>query len=313
MTGRPEDEGTASAGEDARSAPRRGRGLRRPNLSGDLDSMLEQRPLFRDQMRGYDRLQVDNYVSWAESELQTVRRENEHLTARLGSASSELAGARRQLAHSTDAQHLGRVSERIGRILQLAADEAAEITQRATAGAQRLTGQAQAEGELVLQAARQQEARTNAECERLLGEADRLRTEAAELVQQAHADAARLEREAAAERRRLDAEAASRRAQELAAAREQARQEREAAQAVAEQRLDEVRREVAGLLGQRDRVQAALRSLTEQLGLALQELAPEVAGNGTAEQPRRPNVVADTVAIRPNTVAAQAAVPDAAR
>ena len=313
MTGRPEDESTASAGEDARSAPRRGRGLRRPNFSGDLESMLEPRPLFRDQLRGYDRLQVDNYVTWAESELQTVRRENEHLTARLGSAAAELADARRQLAHSTDAQHLGRVSERIGQILQLAADEAAEITQRAAEDADRLTGEAQAEAELVLQAARQQEARVNAECERLLAEAERMRTEAAQALQQAHADAARLGRDAAAERQRLDAEAAARRASELAAAREQARQEREAAQAVAEQRLEEVRREVAGLLGQRDRVQASLRTLTEQLGLALQELAPDVAAGGVPEQSRRPNVVADTVSIRPNTVAAQATARDAAR
>jgi hypothetical protein len=40
-----------------------------PNLTGDLDSMLGSEPAFRTQVRGYDRLQVDNYVTWAEAEL----------------------------------------------------------------------------------------------------------------------------------------------------------------------------------------------------------------------------------------------------
>ncbi|MEU2349105.1 DivIVA domain-containing protein [Modestobacter sp. NPDC049651] len=307
MAGKPAED-SAPAAEAARSAARRGRGLRRPNLSGDLETMLEPGPLFRDQLRGYDRLQVDNYVSWAETELQAVRRENDDLAARLGSASAELSAARRKLAHSTDAQHLGRVSERIGQILQLAADEAAEIAQRAAEDADRVVAEAHAEGERVLRAARDQEARTNAECERLLGEAERLRAEAAALLEQAGVDAVQRERDAAADRARRDAEAAQRRDQELADARRRAQEERDAAQAVAEQRLAEVRAEVGELLAQRDRVQSLLRALTEQLDAALQQLAPA----GTPE-PRRPNVVADTVDIRPNSVAPQAATRDAAR
>ena len=38
-----------------------------PNLQGDLDELMDHRPVFRTRIQGYDRLQVDNYAAWAEA------------------------------------------------------------------------------------------------------------------------------------------------------------------------------------------------------------------------------------------------------
>src|SRR3712207_3536448 len=71
-----------------------------PHLPGGLDALLNTRPCFRGALRGYDRLQVDNYVAWAESELGTLRRRTDHLLAGFGAAQAELEISRRLLAQS---------------------------------------------------------------------------------------------------------------------------------------------------------------------------------------------------------------------
>jgi len=53
----------------------RPRGL---NLSGDFDELLSTRPVFRTRVHGYDKLQVDNYVSWAEDELAAALHQGRH-------------------------------------------------------------------------------------------------------------------------------------------------------------------------------------------------------------------------------------------
>src|SRR5688500_18661289 len=55
-----------------------------PRLGG-LDGLITTGPVFHARLHGYDRLEVDNYVAWAESELVTARREAEHLLGRYGS------------------------------------------------------------------------------------------------------------------------------------------------------------------------------------------------------------------------------------
>src|SRR4051794_28110771 len=81
-----------------------------PNLTGDLDSMLGSEPAFRTAVRGYDRLQVDNYVTWAEAELQSARRHVEDLTTRYGSCLAGLEISRRLLAQSPTGRELTRIS-----------------------------------------------------------------------------------------------------------------------------------------------------------------------------------------------------------
>src|ERR1700755_1844927 len=116
----------------------------RPDVAGALDGLLSSAPCFRTQVRGYDRLQVDNYVAWAEAEIITARRETDDLMTRYGHASAELELSLRLLVQSPEGQEMTFVSERMGRMLQMAADEASEITASAAAEADRILAEARA-------------------------------------------------------------------------------------------------------------------------------------------------------------------------
>src|SRR3712207_9045432 len=72
----------------------------RPNVSGDLPTVLDAAPMFRRAVVGYDRFQVDTYVQWAEDELATADREREHLAARHLQSLAALLEARELLSHS---------------------------------------------------------------------------------------------------------------------------------------------------------------------------------------------------------------------
>ena len=50
-------------------------GRTRPNVSGDLPTVLQAAPMFRRAVAGYDRFQVESYVQWAEDELAAADRE----------------------------------------------------------------------------------------------------------------------------------------------------------------------------------------------------------------------------------------------
>jgi len=78
-------------------------------------------PDFSQSLRGYDRAQVDEYVSW----LRTAAAQAEDRAAR---AESALAQCRRELASTPTATG---ISERLAAILQLANEEADEIRVRA--------------------------------------------------------------------------------------------------------------------------------------------------------------------------------------
>src|SRR5215207_1493396 len=104
---------------------------RRPNVSGDLSTVFQAAPMFRRAVAGYDRFQVDTYVQWAEDELATADREREHLVARHLETRAELAEARELLSHSAGGGEFLRLSQRIGSMLAVAADEAEGITAEA--------------------------------------------------------------------------------------------------------------------------------------------------------------------------------------
>jgi len=127
----------------------------RPNLSGDLDEMFLDGPAFRLRWPGYDRLQVDNYVGWAEAARQAARQETDDLLQRYGRCWAELEAARRELVHSPEGQQMAHVTERISAMLQLAADEAAEITATAKATAERLRSAAEADADAERQRTRE--------------------------------------------------------------------------------------------------------------------------------------------------------------
>lgn len=173
---------------------------RRPNLTGDLETVLASGPVFRSHLRGYDRLQVDDYVRWAESELAGARREIEDLAGRYGSALAELKLSGELLALSPEGRELQRTSERIGEMLRLAADEAAEMRAAAAERADVLLRDARAEADERLRAVRETEEAATAAAERLREEAAAARSEAETALREARAEASRVLAGSAAQR-----------------------------------------------------------------------------------------------------------------
>jgi cell division septum initiation protein DivIVA len=216
---------------------------RRTNLSGDLDAVLDRRPLFRSRLRGYDRLQVDNYASWAEAELATVRRHCTHLVARYGACAAELERLRTAAQRPQRSPRLSPVTERLGEMLRLAAEEAAAITAAGIDEAERIVAAARAEAETRLEKVAQMRQAALAAGEELRQE----RAEATGVLARARQQAAALLRNAAEERERLAAEAAA--------------------------RLAAVQAEVDDLRRQRDEARESLHRLTARIGEALQAAA----------------------------------------
>ena len=177
---------------------------RRPNLTGDLDTMLGGGPAFRSAVRGYDRLQVDNYVTWVESELVTARREVEDLSTRYASCLTELDRSRRLLASSPQGREMTRVSERIGKMLRMAADEAADMTAQAAEEADRIVREARTEADALLRKARGVKEAAVVAGDRIRQEARETRAEAMAVLERARHEAAELLQAAGEERRRLD-------------------------------------------------------------------------------------------------------------
>lgn len=139
----------------------------RPNVSGDLDDVLQAPPMFRRAVVGYDRFQVDSYVRWAEDELLAADREREHLEGRHLQTRADLSAARELLAHSSFGAEMLRTSQRVGSLLAAAADEAEGI--RTEAEAHRSAVAAQASRQLGY--ARWRISYADAKAERMLAEA----------------------------------------------------------------------------------------------------------------------------------------------
>ena len=163
-----------------------------PASSGELDALLAPRPVFRAALRGYDRLQVDNYVARAETELLAVRRANDDLLTRYGACSAELEISRRLLACSPAGREQVRTSERVGEILRLAADEAARLTEAGAADADRIRAVARGEADALLRRAREVRDGAVADCERMRAEAQDARAAADEELARAHAEIGRM-------------------------------------------------------------------------------------------------------------------------
>lgn len=154
----------ADRSQEAGPAPRR------PNLDGDLDELLDDPgPDFRTALRGYDRVQVDNYVAWAEEQLAAAHRTAAELEARLAAYRSEMQELRRRPAMSEQAAEYAQLSERFAEMLRLATEEAtalreagaaeaAEVVAAARAEAEEVLGQARAEADLTLRRAQKLEA-----------------------------------------------------------------------------------------------------------------------------------------------------------
>ncbi|WP_166509454.1 DivIVA domain-containing protein [Blastococcus sp. TF02-8] len=228
-------------GEAAAGLPPEADAPRPPRLTGDLDTLLDHRPAFRGSVRGYDRLEVDNYVAWAEGELAAAQREREHLLDRIVAGATELEISRRLLAERPQGRAV--VSDRVGEVLRLAEDQAAQVMAAADADAARVLADARLEADARLRKAHEIKELAADVADQLRADAQRDRAEAAAVLAQAHRGAEVLLQEAAEERERL------------------------AAQAVADR--ERIAAEVADLHRQRDAARAALRELTDRIGEAL--------------------------------------------
>jgi len=238
-----------------------GKPVDRPNLSGDLDELLGLRPVFRVRTLGYDRLQVDNYAAWAESELSTARREVDHLLNRFAACSAELEISRRLLADAPRGHEAFPASDRVTEMLRLASEEAAALTDAGAEEAERILAEARTEADARLRKAHQIKEMAVDAADELCAHARRERAEATAVLERARREAEQLLGAAAEERDRRDAEA---------------RLQRERAADAAAARLADVQREVDDLRRQRDEARQSLRTLTDQIGQALQAVVTTV-------------------------------------
>jgi cell division septum initiation protein DivIVA len=248
-----------------------------PNLQGDLDELMDHRPVFRVRMQGYDRLEVDNYTAWVEGELVAVRREVDHLLRRFGECSAELEISRRLLADAPPGREAFPISERVRGMLRLAEDEAAALTEAGAQEAERVVAEARTEADARLRKAHEIKEMAVGTADELLEQARRDRAIAAASIERARTAAAEILKQAAVEREQLAAQAAA---------------ERERAVAAATAELAAVQNEVDELRRQRDDVRQTLRGLTDRLGEALEAVAAMAP-----EDLPRPNVAAINVAV----------------
>jgi cell division septum initiation protein DivIVA len=270
-----------------------------PNLEGDLDEVIDNRPVFRTRLHGYDRLEVDNYTAWATAELVTVRREADHLLSRFGEFSAELEISRRLLADARWRESFP-ISERLQEMLRLAAEEAGAITDAARQEADRLLAEARTEADARLRKAHEvkelavvaaDELKRQARGDRTAAAAalEGARTEAAQILRQAAADRDRLAAQAAADRNQLAADAAAERDRLTA----QAAREREQAAAVAAAELAAVQAEVEELHRRQDQARQSLRRLTDMIGEALQTVAATAPDNRAGTDVTTANVAVE--------------------
>jgi cell division septum initiation protein DivIVA len=216
------------------------------------------RPVFRTRFRGYDRLQVDNFVARSEWEILSARRHADHLLDRFGACAAELELSRRLLAQTPKGRELSPVPERVGEILRLAADEATQMIDAAGAEAGQVLAEARAEADARLRKAHAIKEIAVSAADELREQARRDRDEAADLLERARIEADDLVSGAEADRDRLAAEA-------------RAAEQRTAAAA---QELAVLREELADLRRQRDEARSSLRLLTDQIGKVLQAADP---------------------------------------
>jgi cell division septum initiation protein DivIVA len=162
--------------------------LRRPEPGG-LAQLFDRRPMFRRRHRGYDRFQVDEYVAWAEAELDAARRQCDYLLSRYGACTAQLEIAR-QAPRTPRPSVTGRVSARLGEMLRVASEEAEAIAAAGIDEAERIVTDARLEAgarlakvtairEAALAAGEELRARARRDAEELIRTAEAQRAAAA--------------------------------------------------------------------------------------------------------------------------------------
>jgi len=205
--------------------------------------MSEQTPQFRLVRRGYDPAEVDARLNQLSDTIEAVARQRDSVAEQLRTAQAETIVA--PVSEPADFEHLG---QRIGMILSLARDEAAELKKKTEEEleVQRLEFAQQVETirETADQYASDTRRDADTDAKRIVAEA---RRKADEIVEAAERDAAARMQEANAayeEQRAINAKAASDFEATLSARRKQAEAEFAAALAEANAKLDDANKTV---------------------------------------------------------------------
>lgn len=234
--------------------PGDGRPTDLPRYPGQLATTLGTAPVFRSVIHGYDRIQVDSYVTWVEDELLTERRALREVVGQFRESVGELERARGIPVRSAEARQLLDVSTQVQHLLATAADEAADLVATAAAEADRVVTESHREARSRLERIRELRQRVDswavAERERVAAD----RAEARRLIAEAHAEAEHLVEEGRRRRSEEDREA---------------EQERARAAEEASARLATVSRQVEALQRQWRDLLARLRSTDGLIAHAL--------------------------------------------
>ena len=220
-----------------------------------LPLLDEDEPIFDVGIRGYDKRQVDSYVSQAETQIAELKVARDAAlatsadrAAQLASREAHIESLKQQAVRTVEVPSSVQVSDRIRDMLQLADDEAVQTRRTAEEDAARIRRAAEQQAEQVLSAAR--------------------------------ADAERVRAEAAAAQQRLTAGAAQRSAeadQKLAQARVQSAAELDKARAEAARILDLATAEL-------DKAVAAAAGITEAAEAERDRLDNEAAAARAAAE-----------------------------
>jgi chromosome segregation ATPase len=234
---------------------------------------LTSRPSFVLALRGYDKRQVDQYVSRVDSEMSLLAAGRERATFQVQDLATQLEQVQAELTELRQRPpHVDRASFRdlgptVDQILALAEHQAKTITD---AAAQRAADH-RAEAEKVLAEARQRTDRLRADSEATHGraqqEAKRINEQSAQRIEQARAEAESLV-EAACLQVQQQLEAARAQTQQETQARQQALTELQAELDTAQQQLTQSRQEGAT-------AKSEIEQLQQRLGEVSQDLAAE--------------------------------------
>ena len=267
-------------------------------------------------MRGYDRRQVEEYVSQLDEEVRAehaarsaAEARSADLAAHIGSAQAQIESLRRQLQIATQEVNEDNVAPRVRELLEsakataqsLRADaDAYAVTTRTSAdeAAARVRAAAQAEADQILDEATQRHAEADETFRRRLSEAERhhadVTAEANAQLDLARTQEAQITREAEASRQRLDAEAAAERATaaedfEIALRARRTEEQRlsaeqiAAAQVRAEQIVTDAEAEAVGLRQQAEAHLAGAKHEAEQIVRDAHEQAGRLTDAAAAE------------------------------
>ncbi|MGY1650614.1 DivIVA domain-containing protein [Geodermatophilus sp. SYSU D01119] len=257
-----QDQGTAQQRAEDGAGPRPG---------GGLDGLLGTAPVFTGAVRGYDRMQVDAYVDWAETEVLVLRRENDHLLTRYAAVSADLQAARARLSSLVRERDAAPGPEEARALYERAEREAAALTAAAEEEARQVLDDARTEAAARLSGVAEMR-------EAVAALREQTRSEAAAVLEAARREADGLRRAAAEERDRLDREAAEARAR---------------ADAEALERRRALESELAPLYARCEQAREWLRRLTGQLDEALAVVAGALPGDVAVLADRRESAAAD--------------------